>query len=115
MEGRNGRKEWMIGAINRGVCRRWRTGGEESSEEEIEKKNLSLTVITLTLGVIYTTVFEYQNQVIFNMPVFDGRPSLSNSHLLLVSKQKRRFWNTKSKSYFNFNMTLFEGRVSVSD
>jgi hypothetical protein len=39
---------------------------------------LSLTVITLTVGVIYTTVFEYQNQVIFNMTVFDGRPSLSN-------------------------------------
>jgi hypothetical protein len=24
-----------------------------------------------TVGVIYTTVFEYQNQVIFNMTVFD--------------------------------------------
>ena len=34
----------------------------------------SLTVITLTVCVIYTTVFEYQNQVMFNMTVFDGGP-----------------------------------------
>jgi hypothetical protein len=26
----------------------------------------------LTVGVIYTTVFEYKNRVMFNMPVFDG-------------------------------------------
>jgi hypothetical protein len=26
------------------------------------------------MGVIYTIVFEYQNQVIFNMAVFDGGP-----------------------------------------
>jgi hypothetical protein len=32
--------------------------------------NLRLTVITLTVGVIYTTVFEYKNQVMFNMTVF---------------------------------------------
>ena len=40
----------------------------------------SLTVITLTACVIYVAVFEYQNQVIFNMTVFvfDGGPSLSN-------------------------------------
>ena len=34
----------------------------------------SLTVITLTVCVIYTTVFEYKNQVMFNMTVFDGGP-----------------------------------------
>jgi hypothetical protein len=31
---------------------------------------LSLTVITLTVRVIYTAVFEYQNQAIFNMTIF---------------------------------------------
>jgi hypothetical protein len=36
--------------------------------------NLSLTVITLAVCVIYTTVFEYKNQVMFNMTVFDGGP-----------------------------------------
>jgi hypothetical protein len=41
------------------------------------------------------------------MTVFDGGPSLSYCHLLLVSPQKRSFWNTKSKSYFN--LTLFDG------
>jgi hypothetical protein len=30
----------------------------------------SLTVITLTVCVLYTTVFEYQNQVILNMTLF---------------------------------------------
>jgi hypothetical protein len=40
--------------------------------------NMSLTVTALTVRVIYTTVFEYQNQVIFNMTVFGGGPSLSN-------------------------------------
>jgi hypothetical protein len=36
--------------------------------------------------------FEYQNQGIFNMTIFDGGPrGLSYWHLLLVSKQKRRF------------------------
>jgi hypothetical protein len=30
----------------------------------------SLTVITLTVRVIYMAVFEYQNQVIFNMTAF---------------------------------------------
>jgi hypothetical protein len=38
------------------------------------QRNLSLTVITLTVGVIYTNVFEYKNQVMFNMTVFDGGP-----------------------------------------
>jgi hypothetical protein len=66
-------------------------------------------------------VFEYQNQVIFNVTVFDGGHPLSNGHLLLACKQKqvvltlafsmptkaRRFLNTKIKSYFN--LTLFEG------
>ena len=67
----------------------------------------SLKLIALTVYVISTTCFEYQNQVLFKMTVFDGRPSLSHWHLFLVSKQKRRFWNTSSKSIFN--MTLFEG------
>jgi hypothetical protein len=40
--------------------------------------NVSLTVMTLTAGVIYNFIFEYQNQVIINMTVFDGGPSLSN-------------------------------------
>jgi hypothetical protein len=35
---------------------------------------LSLIVTTLTVGVIYTTVFEYKNQVMFNMTVCDGGP-----------------------------------------
>jgi hypothetical protein len=35
---------------------------------------VSLTVITLT---VYMAVFEYQNQVIFNMTVFDVGSSLS--------------------------------------
>jgi hypothetical protein len=39
--------------------------------------NFSLTVITLTVYVINNAVFEYQNQVIFNMHVFGGGPSLS--------------------------------------
>ena len=42
-----------------------------------EESIFSLTVITLTVEVIYTTVFEYQNQVILNMTGFDGGPSLS--------------------------------------
>jgi hypothetical protein len=37
--------------------------------------NISLTVITLT---VYMAIFEYQNQVIFNMTVFDDGPSLSH-------------------------------------
>ena len=42
---------------------------------KVEKEpNVSLTVITLTVCVIYTPVFEYQNQVILNMTVFDGEP-----------------------------------------
>jgi hypothetical protein len=40
-----------------------------------KEKNVSLTVITLT---VYMAVFEYQNQVIFNMTVFDVGLSLSN-------------------------------------
>ena len=56
--------------------RRRKEGREEGrKEKECKKKGtpiLSLTVITLTVGVIYMTVFEYQNQVIFNMTVFDG-------------------------------------------
>ena len=67
----------------------------------------SLIVITLTVGVIYNFFFEYKKQVRFNMTVFWRWTSLSNWHLLLVYKQTRRLWNTKSKSYFN--MTLFEG------
>jgi hypothetical protein len=57
--------------------------------------------------VIYTTVFEYQNQVIINMTVFDGGPSLVILTLAIGIQKKGLFWNTKSKSYFN--MTLFEG------
>jgi hypothetical protein len=52
-----------------------RSGKSGSFRNEREK--ISLTPITLTVGVIYTTVFEYRNQVIFNMTVFDGGPSLS--------------------------------------
>jgi hypothetical protein len=43
-----------------------------------QQVTLSLTVITLTVCVIYTTVFESQNQVIFKMIVFGVGPSLSN-------------------------------------
>jgi hypothetical protein len=71
----------------------------------------SLTVITWTVRVVYTTVFEYKNQVMFQYDCFWRWTSLSNWSLLLVSKQKHRFWNTKSKSYFN--MTLFEGSLGV--
>jgi hypothetical protein len=42
----------------------------EESKEGIQGRNLSLTLITLTAGVISTTVFEYQNQIIFNMTRF---------------------------------------------
>jgi hypothetical protein len=35
------------------------------------RQNLSLTVIPLT---VYKAIFEYQNQVIFNMTVFDVGP-----------------------------------------
>jgi hypothetical protein len=38
---------------------------------------------------------------------FWRRTSLSYWHLLFVSNRRRRFWNTKSKSFVN--MTLFEG------
>jgi hypothetical protein len=38
------------------------------------KEIFSLTVITLNVCVIHTTVFEYKNQVMFNMTVFDGGP-----------------------------------------
>ena len=38
-------------------------------------QNFSLTVITLIAGVIYNFIFEYKNQVMFNMTVFfDGGP-----------------------------------------
>ena len=46
----------------------------------------------------------------FNRTCFWRWTSLSDWHLLVVSKRKRRFWNTKRKSYFN--MTLFWGRAS---
>ena len=39
--------------------------------------NFSLAVITLTVRVIYQTVFEYQNQVIFNMTVFSMQTKTS--------------------------------------
>jgi hypothetical protein len=43
--------------------------------EGYDSENFSLTLKTLTVCVIYTTVFEYhQNQVIFNATVFDGGP-----------------------------------------
>ena len=67
----------------------------------------SLTVITLTVCVIHIVVFEYQNQAIFNVTVFDGGPLVVMLILPLVSKQKCRFWSTKSKSFFI--VTLFEG------
>ena len=82
-------------------------GRKVGKKEGRERESFSLTVITLTVCVINNVVFEYQNQVIFNMTVFDGGPSLSYWHLRLVSNKKHRFWNTKSKSFFN--MTLFEG------
>jgi hypothetical protein len=53
--------------------------------------NLSLALITLTVCVTYTAVFEYQKQGIFNMAIFEGGPSLPHWHLLLVSKRKRHF------------------------
>ena len=37
-------------------------------------RNLSLTVITLTVGDIDKAVFRYQKQVMFNTTVFDGGP-----------------------------------------
>jgi hypothetical protein len=39
--------------------------------------DLRFHVMTLTLCVVDMAVFEYQNQVIFNMIIFDGGPSLS--------------------------------------
>jgi hypothetical protein len=70
--------------------------------------NFSLTVITLTVCVIYTTVFECKNHVMFNLTVFlTVDLVVILTHLLFVSKRIRRFWNTKSQSYFN--MTLLEG------
>jgi hypothetical protein len=61
--------------------------------------------------ILYLTITltnnSYINQVIINITGFDGGPSLSYLHLLLVSKQKRSFWNAKTKSFFN--LTLFEG------
>jgi hypothetical protein len=62
----------------------------------MENVNVSLALTTLTVYVVHMAIFEYQNQVIFNRTVFDGGP---RCHLLLVSTQKRRFWNTKSKSF----------------
>jgi hypothetical protein len=49
--------------------------GNTKRKGKANEKNFSLTVITMT---VYMAVFEYQNQVIFNMTVFDGGPSLSN-------------------------------------
>jgi hypothetical protein len=42
--------------------------------KERDEAIISLTVITL---IVYMAVFEYQNQVIFNMTVFDVGSSLS--------------------------------------
>jgi hypothetical protein len=36
----------------------------------LARTRFSLTVMTLNVRVIYMAVFEYQNQVIFNMTVF---------------------------------------------
>ena len=79
----------------------------EGSEVTLEMKVItrSLAITTLAARVIYIVVFSYQNQDALNMTVFHGGPSLSYWHLLLVSKQNHRFWNTKSKLFFN--MTIF--------
>jgi hypothetical protein len=38
------------------------------------------------------------------MTVVDGEPRCHVGHLFLVSTQKRRFWNTKSKPFFNMHV-----------
>jgi hypothetical protein len=52
--------------------------GSENTQRRVTRSpkhtTLSLTEITLTVRVIYTTVFEYKNQVTFNMTIFDGGP-----------------------------------------
>jgi hypothetical protein len=74
----------------------------------------SLTLITLNVRVIHTTVFEYQNQVIFNMTsvVFLTVDLGCYIDTCFWYPNKMSFSNTKSKSFFN--VTLFEGGVSVS-
>jgi hypothetical protein len=52
-------------------------------------------------------VFEYQNQVIIKMIVFDRVDVVIVLVLAFGIQTKRRFGNTKNNSFFN--MTLFEG------
>jgi hypothetical protein len=53
-------------------------------------------------------VFEYQKQVTFNTTAFDGGPSVSHRHLLLVSKQKNVVFGILNASRFSIGR-FFEG------
>jgi hypothetical protein len=64
-------------------------------------RNLSLTVITLTVCVIYMAVFEYQNQVMFNMTIFDGDPRCHIDTCYLYPNENVVFGILKAKSHIS--------------
>ena len=80
------------------------------------KSSLSLTVITLTVGVIHTTVFEYKNQVMFNMTVFDGEPRCQID-TFFVYKQKRSFFEggsrCQTKNHLQYDYFVTVGIVVI--
>jgi hypothetical protein len=51
--------------------------------------------------VISTTIFEYQNQVIFNMTVFDGGPHCHIGTFFWYPNKTVVFGILKSKLFFN--------------
>jgi hypothetical protein len=67
-----------------------------------EERSFTLTVITLT---VYTAVFEYQNQAIFNMTVFDGEPRCHIDTCFWYLNKKTSFLEYQKQ--VNVNMTLF--------
>jgi hypothetical protein len=114
---KEGRKEGRISRKEgRKDIKEGRKVGYQISRKERRKyrsqrytRSLRLTVITLAAGVIYIVVFEYEKASHLHYDVFFRWTLvvILAWHLSLVSKQTRRFWNTKSKSFFN--LTLFEG------
>jgi hypothetical protein len=57
------------------------------------------------VGVTYTTIFEYENQVIFNMTAFDGGPLVVILTLAFGIQTRMSFLEYEKQVIFN--MTLF--------
>ena len=72
-------------------------------EREAGRESLSLTGITLIVGVIYTTLFEYKNQVIFNMAVFDGGPRFVKLTLAFSVQTKTFFLAYQKQVIFQYD------------